>query len=89
MNTTRRIHEISSDHFQPGQAYVSYDRHIKISADRLADQFCIGPKKAATTLLATTQRGFRSAILLLSRWYRKDRHFNTRTIYGKFAADTL
>ena len=57
------VSEAAAERVQPRQAYVSHDRHVKITADRLAERFGIGQAKAKATLLATTQRGVRSAIL--------------------------
>lgn len=71
------------------RTFVSGDRHAKLTADLLADRFCIGPERAKATLKATTQRGTRSAILPLSRRYKADRMFNVRRLAGKFATDTL
>ena len=45
------------------RAYVSNERHNKITADRLSDIFCIGLERAKQTLQVTRQRGTRSAIL--------------------------
>jgi len=71
---------------QPRQAYVSHDRYIKITADRLAE--CFGIAKANAILLATTQRWVRSVILPLSRQYRADKYYGVRTMNGKFVTDT-
>ena len=77
------------DDLPPRRTFVSGDRHQFVTANRLAENFCIGPIRAKATLRATTQRGLRSAILPLSRRYRADRMFNVRQLEGKYATDTL
>jgi len=69
--------------------FVSKDRHQKITADLLADRWCIGPHRAQATLRATQQRGVRSAILPLARRYRADRMYNVKRLDGKFSTDTF
>ena len=51
------------------QIYTSTERHVKISAEVLADRFGIGLERERQTLKATTQRGTRSALLPISRRY--------------------
>ena len=70
------------------RTFVSTERHVKVSAELLADRFGIGPKRAQRTLRVTTQRGVRSAILPISRRYRADRVFGVKRLNGKFATDT-
>ena len=71
------------------QTYTSTERHIKMSAEVLADRFGIGLERARQTLKATTQRGTRSALLPISRRYRADRQFGVKRLNGKFATDTI
>ena len=71
------------------RTYVSTQRHNQITAEDLAEKFCIGVERAKATLRATRQRGTRSAILPISRRYRADRRFEVRRLDGKFATDTL
>ena len=71
------------------RTFVSGDRHQFVTADRLAENFCIGPIRAKATLRATTQCGLCSAISPLSRRYRAYRMFNVRKLEGKYATDTL
>ena len=71
------------------QTYKYTERHMKMSADVLADRFGIGLERARQTLKATTQRGPRSALLPISRRYRSDRKFGVRQLNGKFATDTI
>ena len=61
----------------------------KITAERLAEKFCIGTDKAKTTLKTTTQRGVRSAISPLSKRHSVDRVFKVPILYGKFITDTI
>ena len=70
------------------RTFVSTERHVKVSAELLADRFGIGPKRAQRTLRVTTQRGVRSAILPIGRRYRADRVFEVKRLSGKFATDT-
>ena len=71
------------------QTYTSTERHIKMSAEVLADRFGIGLERARQTLRATTQRGTRSALLPISRRYRADIQFDMKRLKGKFATDTI
>ena len=70
------------------RTFVSDERHVKVSADLIAERFSIGPTRAQRTFRVTTQRGVRSAILPLSRRYRADRAFGVKRLNGKFATDT-
>ena len=71
------------------QTYTSTERHIKMSAEVLANRFGIGLERARQTLRATNQRGTRSALLPISRRYRADRQFDVKRLKGKFATDTI
>ena len=71
------------------RTFVSHDRHSSLTAESIAEAWCIGIKRARQTLTATTQRGVRSAILPLSRRYRADRRYNLKRLNDKFATDTL
>ena len=71
------------------KSFISYDRHLKQTAENLAEMWCIGINKAKATLRATTQRATRSAILPISRRYRADKVYGIKTLRGKFATDTL
>ena len=71
------------------RTFISFDRHRKTNIDNLAENWCIGKRKAADTINVTTQRGMRSAILPLSRRYRADRQFGTKRLNSKFATDTI
>ena len=71
------------------RTFVSHDRHSKLSAENVSECWGIGIKRAQQTLMATTQRGTRSAILPLSRRYRADRRFNLKRLNAKFSTDTL
>ena len=73
----------------PPRTYVSTYRHSKITANVLAERFCIGPNRAYATLRATAQRGVRSAILPLARRYKADCMYNIKSLSGDFATDTL
>ena len=71
------------------QTYTSTERHIKMSAEVLADRFGIRLERARQTLRVTTQRGTRSALLPISRRYRADRQFDVKQLKGKFATNTI
>ncbi len=70
-------------------SFVSHERHSKLTAEALAENWCIGLMKAKSTLLATTQHFKRSAILPISRRYRADRFYDTKRLDGKFSTDTI
>ena len=73
----------------PGRrTFVSDERHLKVTAQVLAERFGISIPRAQRTLQVTTQRGVRSAILPISRRYRADRMFSVKRLNGKFATDT-
>ena len=71
------------------RTFISNDRHKGVTADNIAELWCIGKKKAEATLEATTQKGTRSAILPINRSNRNDRVYNLRRLDAKFATDTL
>ena len=71
------------------RSFVSNERHKGITALDLAESWGIGPKQAKATLLATTQRGTRSAILPLSRRYRADKMYRMKRLNTRFSTDTL
>ena len=73
----------------PRRTFVSTDRHTTVTAEAIAENFLIGPDRAKQTLMATTQRGTRSAILPIARRYRADRMYNLPRLNAKFATDTL
>ena len=73
----------------PRNSFVSDERHNKLNADGLAENWCIGPIKAMATLRATTQRFKRSAILPISRRYRTDRFYDMKRLDGHFSIDTI
>ena len=71
------------------QTYTSTERHVKMSAEVLADRFAIGIQRARGTLTATMQKGTRSAILPISRRYHADRQYGVKRLKGKFSTDTI
>ena len=71
------------------RTFVSNERHKRAAVSTLCENWGIGPRKASATLLATTQRGTRSAILPLSRRYKADRYYDTKRLNSKFACDTM
>ena len=77
------------DDIIPRNMFVSTDRHKKLDAMSLAENWGIGPIRAKATLLATTQQFMRSAILPIIRRYMADRFFNAKRLDGKFSTDTL
>ena len=61
------IGETYTEDIPARRTFTSTERHTRITADILAERFCIGPTRAKATIRATMQRGLRSAILLLGR----------------------
>ena len=49
------------------RTFVSDERHVKVTAELIAERFGIGPTRAQRTLSVTTQRGVRSAILPIKK----------------------
>ena len=76
------------DIFSQG-TFKSIKRHNDINEETLAENWCIGPIKARSTLEATTQNFKRSAILPISRRYRADRFYKTKRLEERFATDTI
>ena len=81
--------EINQDDIPTRHTFISDERHGKRNASEIAERWLIGLNKAKATLMATTQRSSRSAILPLSRRYRADRMYNLKRLDAKFATDTL
>ena len=71
------------------RTFISGNRHPNVTPFSLAERFGIGLRQAQATMIATTQRGTRSAILPIARRYRADRMYQCRRLQGKFATDTL
>ena len=53
----QNISETDVNRVQPRQSFISHDRHQKITADRLAERFCIGPKKAISNITRNNSTG--------------------------------
>ena len=70
------------------RTFVSDERHVKVSAELIAERFGVGPIRAQQTLRVTRQRGVRSAILPISRQHQADRVFGVKRLNGKFSTDT-
>ena len=87
----RRLSESTSlqDDIPTRRTFISSKRHPKITAEDLSERWMIGLNQVRATILATTQRGIRSAILPLSRRYRADRILNLRRLEDHFATDTF
>ena len=71
------------------KTYTSTERHIRISAEVLADRFGICIERAKETLRATVYIGTRFAILPIRRRYQADRQRKVKRLNGKFATDTI
>ena len=71
------------------RSYTSKGRHNKITSTQLAENWCIGFRRAEATIEATTQNLTRSAILPISRRYRADRNYNIKRLNSKFSTDTI
>ena len=87
-----RMSQVETDYDQKDvparRTFVSDERHVKVSAELIAERFGIGPVRAQRTLRVTTQRGVRSALLPIARRYRADRVFGVKRLKGKFSTDT-
>jgi hypothetical protein len=67
-HSTRSIRATNVD--LPGhKTFISKDRHSAVTPEQLSERWNIGLAQAKQTILVTTQRGIRSAILPLSRRY--------------------
>jgi len=88
-NSERSISATLTD--LPGhKTFISKERHSAVTPEQLSERWNIGLAQSKQTLLVTTQRGVRSAILPLSRRYRTDRMYNQRKLRGqRFYTDTL
>ena len=81
--------EYNVDDIPQKSSFVSNERHNKLSAQTLAENWYIGLLKAKDTLKATTQHFKRSALLPISRRYRADRFYDLKRLDGKFSTDTI
>ena len=70
------------------QTFQWKERHSNVTPSDLSERWYIGLGQATQTLMVTTQRLMRSAILLLARWYRADRMFIRPRICGTIYTDT-
>jgi hypothetical protein len=88
-HSTRSIRATNVD--LPGhKTFISKDRHSAVTPEQLSERWNIGLAQAKQTILVTTQRGIRSAILPLSRRYRTDRMYNQKKLRNqRFYTDTL
>ncbi len=69
--------------------FISGDRHSTITPESLAERWFIGLDTAKQTLVHTTQRVIRSALLPLSRRYKADRIFQLPRLQGTWFSDTV
>jgi Reverse transcriptase (RNA-dependent DNA polymerase) len=70
------------------KTFTSVKRHSSITPADLSERWLIGAEQAKQTLMNTTQKYVRSAILPLSRRYRTDRYFYRVHLNHDFSADT-
>ena len=68
---------------------ISSERHLRTTAETLAELWGIGVNKARASLNATTQMATRSAVLPISRRYRADKMYGVKRLSDKFSTDTL
>lgn len=74
----------------PGlRTFQSKERHNQVSAEQLSEKWHIGLGQAQQTILVTTQKGVRSALLPMARRYRTDRMFQHRRLQQRFFTDTF
>ena len=69
--------------------FISGDRRSTITPESLAERWFIGLDTAKQTLVHTTQRVIRSALLPLSRRYKADRIFQLPRLQGTWFSDTV
>ena len=69
--------------------FLSHERSSKLTAEGLAENWCIGLMKAQSTLRTTTQHFKGSGILPISRRYGADRFYEVKRLNGNFSADTI
>ena len=67
----------------------SHERHKQVTADNLAELWCIGIKRAQATINAISQHYTRSALLPIAKRYRADRMYNVKRLNWKLATDTF
>ena len=71
------------------RSLISSERHLRTTAETLAELWGIGVNKAKASLNATTQMATRSAVLPISRRYRADKMYGVKRLSGRFSTDTL
>ena len=69
--------------------FQSSDRHSDVTPQSLSERWGISLQTARKTLIKTTQRFLRSAVLPLGRRYRTDRMFTRKTLSGIWSTDTM
>ena len=69
--------------------FQSSNRHTDVSPEDVSERWFISIQQAKDTIKRTTQKFLRSALLPLSRRYRADRMFHTKTLRGQWATDTI
>ena len=72
------VREHSNEKFPALHNFVSRKLHADLIAGSLAELWHIGPKRAKSTLIATTKNGIQSEIMSLSRRYRYDQMCNLK-----------
>ena len=87
--TDRYANHDNTETMMARRSYTSKGRHKQLTSLQLAEDWCIGYRRAEATLKATTQNATRSAILPISRRYRADRRYNVKRLNGKFSTDTI
>ena len=83
----RALREIEAQHIIYGMedmkrksSFLSHERHSKLTAKCLAENWCIGLIKAQSTLRASTQHFKRLTIFPISRRYRADRFYEVKRL---------
>ena len=70
------------------RTFLSTKRHTRITPEDLCERWSIGLNQARATIMATTQRGVRSAILRIRNVRRLDDHFATDTFFADVLSKT-
>ena len=92
INTSDALHEhaeVDKNDVPIMKTFASKERYPLVSADSTYDRWCVSINNEIQICKVKTQKGVRSAILLLSSHCKADRHFNRLTLKGKWCTDYM
>ena len=81
---SRKTMDIGHTDLNMPNVFQSSDRHTDVSPEDVSERWFISIQQAKDTIKRTTQKFLRSAILHLSRRYRADRMYHTKTLRGQW-----